>query len=98
MIVRVPLQLVILGVLLADPPEKRTPAERKQNYLDLRPGMTSEDVKRHLGEPDRRPRQILYRRYLEQWIYDEPAGLWVRIDCLKGQDPRVVTIHPPGGE
>ena len=53
-------------------------------------GMTAEQARKLLGAPDHTSRQILYRRYLEQWSYDHPAGLWIELDCVKGQDPRVI--------
>ena len=49
------------------------------------------EVHRLLGPPDRRARQVLYRRYLEQWVYDPPLSLRISFDCLAGQDPHVQT-------
>jgi hypothetical protein len=39
-------------------------------------------------------RQIYYRRYLEHWMFDAPLGLWVTLDCAKGQDPVIRAIRP----
>jgi hypothetical protein len=61
----------------------------------IRPGMTASEVIESLGQPQRVARQILFRRYLEQWTYDAPAGLVLELDCLRGQDPRVLTVHAP---
>src|SRR5438552_14231884 len=58
-------------------------------------GMTAEQARKLLGAPDHTSRQILYRRYAEQWTYDNPAGLWIELDCVKGQDPRVIGVHLP---
>jgi hypothetical protein len=49
-----------------------------------------------LGPPKQTAREILYRRYLEQWHYDDPVPLCVVFDCLKGQDPRLLNVLLPG--
>jgi hypothetical protein len=72
------------------------PFDRRNTIEKVRPGMAADAVRQLLGQPNRIARQILYRRFLEQWIYDEPAGLWIEWDCLKGQEPRVLTVHVPG--
>jgi hypothetical protein len=40
-------------------------------------------------------RQLLYRRYLEQWIYESPAPAVILLDYQKGQDPVLRTIFIP---
>jgi hypothetical protein len=52
------------------------------------------EVKEILGAPTQVSRQVLYRRYLEQWIYDSPVPLCAVFDCLKGQDPSLRADHP----
>jgi hypothetical protein len=59
----------------------------------LRPGMSPEEVKKLLGPPNRMARQVLYRRYLEQWIYDGTTPLTVEFSSLKGQDPQLLGVH-----
>jgi hypothetical protein len=57
--------------------------------------LTMKDVEKLLGRPEQVSRQILYRRYLEQWLY--PSGrlsVLVDFDCRKGQEPYVLTVHP----
>ena len=71
---------------------------RAIGVTNLQIGMTDAEVQKHLGRPTHRARQILYRRYLEQWVYDRSEGLWLEFDCLKGQDPRLVAVHAPAGE
>ena len=44
-------------------------------------------------EPKRVARQILYRRYLEQWVYDGPEAMRIEFDCPRGQEPKVIAIH-----
>jgi hypothetical protein len=82
-----------VGVQQEQPPEP--PVDRVRNLANVQVGMTAEAVRKQLGRPSRRSRQILYRRFVEQWRYDDPAGLWIEFDCLKGQEPKVLAVHPP---
>jgi hypothetical protein len=68
-------------------PQEREPAA-------VRAGMTATEVRRLRGEPDRIARQHLNRRYLEQWIYLHPTPLRVEFHGVKGQEARVVQVHP----
>jgi hypothetical protein len=70
-------------------------SDRRRNIERIHPGMTAAEVQTLLGRPDRTPRQILYRRFREQWIYDDFPGLRIEFDCIKGQDPRVIAVHLP---
>jgi hypothetical protein len=54
---------------------------------------TQAEVQEVLGPPRQVLRQILYRRYHEQWVYDSPLPLCVVFDCPKGQDPSLLTVH-----
>ncbi len=58
-------------------------------------GMTPYQVRGRLGPPKRVGRQILYKRYLEQWTYDGPGPLIVEFDCVKGQEAHVLNVHQP---
>jgi hypothetical protein len=60
----------------------------------IQSGMTAAQVLKILGKPTRTARQILYRRYREQWFYDRLPGSWIEFDCFKGHDPHVLTAHP----
>jgi hypothetical protein len=55
---------------------------------------TPADVKEVLGKPTQVARQVLYRRYLEQWTYDSPVRLCVVFDCVKGQDLSLRAAFP----
>jgi hypothetical protein len=78
--------LALLAVNPADaPPPKRLDAVKR--------GMTMAEVKSHIGAPPRTARQILFRRHLEQWHYDDPAG-WVEFQCVKGEEPFVLGVYP----
>jgi hypothetical protein len=58
----------------------------------LRAGMTPAEVRLVLGPPHRIARQILYHRYLEQWLYNAPASLRVDFDFPRGQAARLVSV------
>jgi hypothetical protein len=66
-------------------------AKLQQGRLTVQ--MTPTEMTKLLGPPKRKARQILYRRYLEQWIYDSPIPLCVTFNCPRGQDPVVLTVH-----
>jgi len=69
--------------------------EQKSSTLtSIRAGMTPAEVRQLKGAPERIARQHVNRRYLEQWIYDHPTPLWVEFHGVKGQEPRVVQVHP----
>jgi hypothetical protein len=72
------------------------PINRQKSIDKVKAGMAADAVRQLLRAPDRTARQILYRRYLEQWIYVNPEGLWIEWDCQKGQEPRVLSVHAPG--
>jgi SmpA / OmlA family len=59
----------------------------------LRPGMTQDEVRRLLGPPKRVARQILYRRYLEQWVYEGGNAVRIEFDCVRGKEPQILTVH-----
>ena len=61
---------------------------------DLHAGMTTDEVRKLLGPPERIARQILHRRYQEMWTYEHPAALYVEFSAAAGQAPRLVTVHP----
>ena len=49
-------------------------------------------VRELLGPPRLVLRQVLYRRYVEQWHYDTPLNLCVVLEGVKGQGPRVKNV------
>jgi hypothetical protein len=57
------------------------------------PGLTQDEVRRLLGSPQKQTFQIVYRRQLEQWIYQQPAPVWLTFSCTKGQIPRLQTVQ-----
>jgi hypothetical protein len=53
-------------------------------------------VRELLGPPRLVLRQVLYRRYVEQWHYDTPLTLCVVLEGVKGQGPQVQNVLVPG--
>jgi hypothetical protein len=68
---------------------RRLRAEVTRQLLDLPPAR----VRNLLGPPKGIGRQILYRRYLEQWTYDRPVAFGVVFEGLKGQEPRLRAVR-----
>jgi hypothetical protein len=67
--------------------------EPEVNLNDLRTGMPQAEVRRRLGPPKRFARQILYRRYLEQWVYEGPKPVRIEFDCVRGKEPQILTVQ-----
>ncbi len=73
-----------------------TAGDETVTHGQLRAGMTPAQVRAVLGPPRRVARQVLYHRYLEQWVYDAPHTLRVEFDCQRGQAARLVSAGPEG--
>lgn len=58
---------------------------------EVKKDMTADAVLKLAGKPDRIARQILFRRHLEQWVYDD-LGLRVEFNCVLGEEPRVQSV------
>jgi hypothetical protein len=82
---------VLLLALLLRPPTLA--AEQPEWLADVRKDMTAAEVQKLLAprKPDRVARQILFRRHLEQWIFDD-SGVRIEFDCLPGEEPRVLQV------
>jgi hypothetical protein len=59
----------------------------------LRTGMTAEEVGKHLSsqKPERIVRQVIYRRHLEQWYYND-GSVRLEFDCRPNEEPRLHAI------
>ncbi len=66
-------------------PEKEPAQASRIN--EVRRGMSPSEVKALLGPPSRMCRQILVRRHLEQWQYDDQG--WIEFECIRGEEPSV---------
>ena len=58
----------------------------------VRRGMTRNEVKMKLGPPQHVSRQLLYRRHIEQWRYDDPPRT-VEFNCVRGEEPYVLQVR-----
>jgi hypothetical protein len=77
------------------PRQAQRAADREPGARQIEPGMTPAQVRKILGEPKRIARQVLYRRYLEQWIYEDASHTVIEFDCVKGRLSRVINRLPP---
>jgi len=83
-----------VGLTPAAAPEPWADGERDRRGEQVRPGLSPDQVRDLLGPPQRVARQILYQRYLEQWVYDAPFDLRVEFECRRGQQPQVQSVQP----
>ena len=72
----------------------RTESRELASLESIRRGMTQVEIRAILGPPRRISRQILFRRHLEQWHFEEPAG-WVQFDCPRGEEAVVTQKSTP---
>jgi hypothetical protein len=70
----------------------RIPAADDPVPAEIRKGMTTHEVRRVLGPPIRIVREVLYRRHIEQWVYENPHPFRVKISCVRGEDPVVTGV------
>jgi hypothetical protein len=80
--------LLLAAVLGGDPPGPLAVLVR------LRPGTPAAEAVQLLGKPQRVARQVLYRRCVEQWIYETPVALRIEVDCVHGRPSQILTVHP----
>ena len=58
----------------------------------IRVGMPAADVQHLLGVPRRIVRQLLYRRHIEQWVYENPQEIRVQISWNPAEVPIVTGV------
>ncbi len=58
----------------------------------VRRGMTAAEVRQLLGPPVRVARQALYRRHIEQWVYENPQPIRVILNSVRGEEPVVTAV------
>jgi hypothetical protein len=58
----------------------------------IRKGMIANEVRQRLGPPVRIVREVLYRRHIEQWVYENPHHFRIQISCVRGEDPVVTGV------
>jgi hypothetical protein len=70
-----------------------TPEQRQILRDKLQRGLSFERVRDILGQPHRVARQVVFHRYLEQWVYGPPYDFRIDFDCLRGQKPQLLAVH-----
>lgn len=78
---------------------KASPGERQMLAQQLAKQIpmvlhTAEEVLEVFGANRKISRQLLHRRYLEQWVYQDPLPLTITFEFPKGQPPRLFSVHP----
>jgi hypothetical protein len=58
----------------------------------IRRGMTPEEARPFVGQPQLVSRQILLRRHLEQWQFDEPQA-FIEWNHQRGEIPYVLQVQ-----
>jgi hypothetical protein len=77
-----------------------TPAELEAVAAEvIRVSQSQKDIQNLFGEGKEKSvaRQIGYGSYREQWIFEHPS-LTVVFDCIKGREPKVLTVLVSPGE
>ena len=87
--------------------EKTARTQEEMNGLATRLAMTIEmcahtpkDVQEIFGEKTAKTmvRQVFFRRYYEQWIYEKPVRIVVVFDCIKGKEAKLSKVFLPERE
>jgi hypothetical protein len=84
----------VVELLRKEAPPNQADLGRKFGELLQRNARVPADVTEVLGPPERIARQVLYRRYREQWLYDAPVPLVAVFDVATGDTPRILTVRP----
>jgi hypothetical protein len=79
----------------AEPADNKE-AIRRRDFLAVvsrEKNLSPDQVRELLQQPQRKSRQVLFKRHIEQWFYDPPLALCVEFECVLGQKPRLVSVH-----
>jgi hypothetical protein len=86
--------LVVLPNLAAAGDLENQTRKRFLAYVKENKNLSPAEVSKQLGGPRQKARQILYGKYIEQWIYDDPAlELCVEFIFVQNQAPRLLRVH-----
>jgi hypothetical protein len=85
--------LLLLGWQAPDSAGKNTAESWQARLARVSTESTSTEVRKLLGDPARTSRQIIYRRYREQWTYNGRPAALIEIECIRGQQARVLRVH-----
>jgi len=81
----------VLQKKLDDPQSSR---RVRVSWLEQRGmGLTPEQVRQLLGPPQQVTSEILYRRQIDQWVYNQPTALWINFSYTNGHMARVRSVH-----
>jgi hypothetical protein len=90
--------LWVSGLLAPTGPAEEAPPTARddwgQKLARLHSGLTAAQVRLRLGPPHRVARQLLYHRYLEQWLYNAPTPIRLEFECRRGQPPLLTELAP----
>jgi hypothetical protein len=77
-----------------DTPDQRMLLAPRFASALLATARTPKDIELILGKKATKTvaRQVFYRHYREQWTIEQPLPLCVILDCVKGDDPKVLTV------
>jgi hypothetical protein len=84
-------QFALLAGLIVTPlsADDRAPA-------GIHVGMPAAEAQHQLGTPKRVVRQVVYRRHIEQWVYENPQEFRIQISWNPGEVPIVTGAIRPG--
>jgi hypothetical protein len=90
--------LLLSAVLLciaaeAPPAPNESPQDWQKAVAEVKRDLTAHQVRRLLGKSDRVSRQVLFRKHIEQWIYDRPVPVRVEFLCLPAEEARVQSVQ-----
>jgi hypothetical protein len=84
--------LALLSLWLCLPTQ--APASSSRPFERVHRGMAPEEVRHLLGAPQHVVRQLLFGRYVEQWIYPPPGAGRVEFLAERTGPPAVRAVHP----
>lgn len=70
------------------------PTALRREDCDNLARMSPDQIRTQLGPSRHINRQILYHRYVEQWIYEEPYFVRVEVDYVRGKKPHLLNVQP----
>lgn len=84
-------RLALVACLIVTPLSADDPAP-----AGIRVGMPAANAQHQLGAPKRIVRQLLYRRHIEQWVYENPQEIRLQISWDPGDVPIVTGVIRSG--
>jgi hypothetical protein len=91
-----PAALLALWLCLPGQDAAQAPPAAPRPLESVRRGMTPDEVRQLLGPPPRIARQLVFGRYLEQWVYPPPTAARVEFLAERTGPPTVRAVRPSG--